>query len=229
MRGSSVMLSRSEASLCPARQTLRCGSGWQPGEAAGVVAVSCWAAAKHLCALRDRPFAAAQHDSRGADFIIHLLFWNYIIGLPWRSKYPALFVHPHHLPTKWDNFLQDSSKTPVTSDATDANVTHACTRNRSFHYTVTLQAMQLMQLMQLLQLLPKNMIFPLFNNQMCAQTQGMYDEWLSIRYTTCYNWCNCYKYKWRIPVIPLSYISPAVSATFATSATSATSATTATK
>ena len=34
----------------------------------------------------------------------------------------------------------------------------------------------LLQVMQTSQLLPKNIIFPLFNNQMCAQTQGMYDE-----------------------------------------------------
>ena len=31
-------------------------------------------------------------------------------------------------------------------------------------------------LMQTSQLLPKNMIFPLFNYQMSAQTQGMYDK-----------------------------------------------------
>ena len=36
--------------------------------------------------------------------------------------------------------------------------------------------LQVMQLMQTLQLLPGNAIFPLFNNQMCAQIQSLYGE-----------------------------------------------------
>ena len=60
----------------------------------------------------------------------------------------------------WDNSSQDSPKTSVisdASDATDTNVTNACTMKHTFHHSITLQVIQLMQT---LQFLPEKTIFP---------------------------------------------------------------------
>ncbi len=71
----SLSVNSSEASLCPARQTLRFAQG-DTGIRMGHSTVML-SAAKHLSTQRDRPFASLRvtvGDSGGADFIIQIIF-----------------------------------------------------------------------------------------------------------------------------------------------------------
>jgi hypothetical protein len=74
----------------------------------------------------------------------------------------------------------ETGNTDVTSDA---NIPVEWTLRRKYYQIVPLQVIQLMQTREFL---PEITIFPLFNNQICAQTQSQYAKSSTILNTTCY-------------------------------------------